>query len=231
MSKPTYRVATLEAPQREDGAAQGEWEEYHKKLLSVAERYGTTVASLKRSFVLHYSLVQSRQRHIEQLFPHILTHPALTSQQRPKAEKKRSILDQDPIIPLPFLEYHKGKEGDPVPAHETRCIARVTVRVGPAVYTETELWVGRFVDQETYVKPERVRPQREKKVAPRPRPSVPKAAATPVPVVSMSKPPGPLPFPQRPPLLLPRLSIRPPVRPTPGRPAKSEVVSHSNLCH
>lgn len=39
-----------------------------------------------------------------------------------------------------------AKLDEAYPAHETECIARITLSIGPFSYPDTELWVGRFVE-------------------------------------------------------------------------------------
>lgn len=188
------------------------------------------MALISSSSILHYSLLQTRQRHMAQLLPHIFSHPPIPSHARPRARAppKSQFLfptPPPPVQPLPYPEYHgpkppekpkdkagskeappsapstpkpgdddgmssetkdqatssrgdednaspaeieaKGAEAtdtpapktarqrknkpaaaaeEDAPAHETECIARVTLSVGPISYPETELWVGRFVE-------------------------------------------------------------------------------------
>ena len=242
MSK--IELPSLEAPQRDGDAVRGECEEDHEGPLSVADRCVAVrcrIDPADLSLVLHCSLVASRQRHIQHLFPHVITHPALTSHQRtrPKVQRLSSLLGPapPPEWPLPALEYHdpakasdkkkkKAAEDEtrrpPAPAHEAECIARVTLTVGPLSYPDTELWVGRFVDPKTYVKPKVSRP-------PRPQDEQ-KASTTTVKTAKPStKPPATASNPARPPAHRPPSNLaglsRPPSMPTARPPPAGGVTT------
>lgn len=77
--------------------------------------------------ILQYSLIQTRYHHLNNLFPHIFSHPAVPAHSRPRARPppKGTFLypTPKPVAPLPAREYHaplkkdkgkkdKGKDSD-----------------------------------------------------------------------------------------------------------------------
>lgn len=71
--------------------------------------------------ILQYSLIQTRYHHLNNLLPHIFSHPAVPAHSRPRARPppKGTFLypTPKPVVPLPAREYHaplkkdKGKKG------------------------------------------------------------------------------------------------------------------------
>ena len=143
-----------------------------EQVLDLAERYAnTTRAHADSSAILPFTLIQSRQRHLTGLLPHIFSHPPIPSHSKPKAKPlpKGRLIFPTPApapLPLPLKEYHaatrdpgemlpsaegesmdkRRKKRGGAPAHEIECIARVTLSIGPLSFPETELWIGRFVE-------------------------------------------------------------------------------------
>ncbi|CAD6568818.1 MAG: hypothetical protein TREMPRED_004786, partial [Tremellales sp. Tagirdzhanova-0007] len=131
-----------------------------------------SLLSLADSLVLPYSLTLTRQHHLTHLLPHIFSHPIVPVHSRPRIRgpPKSAFLfptPPPPTQPLPNKEYHdapksatsstptelpkktsksiSGDKEEP-PAHQTECIARITLSIGPISYPGTEIWVGQFVE-------------------------------------------------------------------------------------
>jgi hypothetical protein len=97
---------------------QGEAFEERQELLGVADRYVScrlslhpNVPRLLSSLVFTQSLAQTRQRHMHQLFPHVFSHPAIASHNKPRARPipRNTFLfptPPAPTQPLPNPEYH-----------------------------------------------------------------------------------------------------------------------------
>lgn len=71
---------------------------------------------LTPSMILQYSLIQTRYHHINNLFPHIFSHPAVPAHSRPRARPppKGTFLypTPKPVTPLPAREYHAPLKKD-----------------------------------------------------------------------------------------------------------------------
>ena len=114
----------------------------------------------------------ARQHHLTHLLPHIFSHPIVPVHSRPRTRgpPKSTFLFPTllpPTHPLPNKEYHDttktassstppeppkktskslSADKEEPPAHQTECIARITLSIGPISYPGTELWVGQFVE-------------------------------------------------------------------------------------
>jgi hypothetical protein len=129
------------------------------------------------------------------------------------------------------------------PAHETECIARVTLTIGAFSYPETEIWIGRFVepraDADKVIKAEkRARmmtgelevPKKRDRPTTKPYIGPPMAPVRPpAPVGMIARPLGPPPMGQMRPSFPPMPNVRPAVAsssgPRPNPPSDAAIVS------
>ncbi|WWC86348.1 uncharacterized protein L201_001221 [Kwoniella dendrophila CBS 6074] len=96
--------------------------------------------------------------------PSLSAEPSQGESSKSQSQKKDS---SDPLLNKSSNRFAKSKRANEVewPAHETECISRCTLTIGPISYPGTEIWIGRFVEPRiTLPKKERAKPgEREKK--------------------------------------------------------------------